>query len=131
MSCCASSAFLDGSGKETARSKVRCSPSREGTSEPAAATPFIGRKRITVLIDALDKGGTKEERKLGVTPRMMHWLKGELRPAVPKGVQSREERRESLDAAVLWAALTTGFFYLCRAKELGDIEETPAQGAPI
>ena len=82
--------------------------------------PLRGKKRIEVLLISLQKGGPKEERKLGVTARMMVWLKNELKPRPPRRGLKEEERREELNAAVMWAILSTGVFYLCRAKELGD-----------
>ena len=81
--------------------------------------PLVGKKRIKVLIDSLQKGGPKEERKLGVTPRMMIWLKKELGPTPPNRGEAAM-RGPDFDSVVLWAALCTGFFYLCRAKEIVD-----------
>ncbi|CAK0902505.1 unnamed protein product, partial [Prorocentrum cordatum] len=81
--------------------------------------PLVGKKRIKVLIDSLQKGGPKEERKLGVTPRMMIWLKKELSPTPPCQGE-RATRGPDFDSVVLWGALCTGFFYLCRAKEIVD-----------
>ena len=65
---------------------------------------LVGRARLPIVLAGLKRRFGVALRRLPVTPPMLRWLKNHLGPG--------------LDDAVVWAAVTLGFFFLLRASEL-------------
>ena len=73
-----------------------------------------GMFRVWLLVNSLDRRAERRPRRLGATPGMMKWINRTFGKVGP----GRGE--ESVDAAVVAAALTTAWFFMLRAKEFCD-----------
>ena len=71
--------------------------------------PFLLMPRVPMAMAGLKRRAGKQERRHPVTTRMLRWVKKHL-PIF-----------ENEEAAVIWAALCIGFFFLLRASEYLDV----------
>lgn len=72
-----------------------------------APDPLVGKPRIFAAIEGLKRWSGVKVRKFPVSPQMLKWLRTHL--------EMREFGPRNL--AVLWAAFTTGWFFLLRVSE--------------
>ena len=75
------------------------------------------RRRLWTTMEGLKRWDGAVKRKLPATPRMLQWLKGYLHD---RGIATGGE------AAVLWAAVMVGYFFMLRA-----CYRRTSPGAPI
>ena len=71
--------------------------------------PFLLMPRVPMAMAGLKRRAGRQERRHPVTTRMLVWIKNRL------PIYDNEE------AAVIWAALCIGFFFLLRASEYLDV----------
>ena len=75
--------------------------------------PTEGMYRLWMLLGSLDKRSDKKPRRLGVTPEMLRWV-------IAATVISQSDPSDSLDGAIIRAAVLTAWFFMLRAKEYCD-----------
>ena len=76
-----------------------------------------GMHRIWILLGGLDRRSTsRKPRRLGVTQEMLVWLGQELIGPFKEG----STNPTYADAVMVFAALTTAWFYMLRAKEFAE-----------
>ena len=80
-----------------------------GLPDPTAHTP-----RLSLVLAGLKRRYGTKERRRPVTPRMLSWLRAYL----------LQGSLASHDAALLWGAVTLGWFFLLRASEYLDVGYT-------
>ena len=104
-------------GKAPGTVKLRLGAIRNHHLALGLPDPLVHMPRVPMALAGLKRRyGTKERRK-PVTTRMLAWIK------------SRISIETSSDAALLWAAVTIGFFFLLRASEYLDVgRPTPGRG---
>eukprot|EP00971_Amphidinium_carterae_P018687 368552-Amphidinium_carterae.2 len=82
-----------------------------------APDPLAKKTRIWSLLESMKRAAPAPARKLGVTTAMLVWLQDRLETCEVLGPGEQTNR------AVLWAALTFGFFFLARAGEYLAVQE--------
>ena len=76
-----------------------------------------GMHRIWILLGGLDRRNTaRKPRRLGVTQEMMVWLGMHL----VKPLEGQVHNPSYADAAMVFAAISTAWFYMLRAKEYAE-----------
>ena len=85
--------------------KVRLAAIRSHHLSLGLPDPFYHMPRLSMALAGLSRRYGRPERRLPVTTHMLAWLRSQLVP------------EKNADLAVLWAALTLGFFFLLRASE--------------
>ena len=71
--------------------------------------PFYHMPRVTMALAGLERRFGTAERRHPISTRMLKWLRDGL------------DIEHSADAALTWAAVTLGFFFLSRASEYLDV----------
>ena len=102
--------YLGWLGSSAATLKQAVFAIKDGRKRFGKGDPAERMWRLWMLLSALEKRSPKKARRLGVTPEMLKWIKGFLR-------DDRSDGGAGLDCAMLYAALTTAWFFMLRAKE--------------
>ena len=102
--------YLGWLGSSAATLKQAVFAIKDGHKRFGKGDPTERMWRLWMLLSALEKRSPKKARRLGVTPEMLKWIKGFLH-------DDRSDGGAGLDCAMLYAALTTAWFFMLRAKE--------------